>query len=137
MPQARSTTPAATDRSGRRRLSRRRAALKILLAWVFVGELVAAAAFQPARPAPSAALAAPGHPSAAPTPLVVRDRAVRLVGAGRPATDRLLSRIASNLGPAVDRVEAFWGLDWPRDISVVAPGSDDEFRAAAGGGPAA
>ncbi|HWY00518.1 MAG TPA: hypothetical protein VNY55_11730, partial [Mycobacterium sp.] len=31
-------------------------------------------------------------------------------------------------------VEAFWGVDWPRDISVVAAGSDDEFRAAAGGG---
>ena len=33
-------------------------------------------------------------------------------------------------------MESFWGLDWPRDISVVATGSDDEFRAAAGAGPA-
>ncbi|MEB3982376.1 hypothetical protein OQ968_14005 [Mycobacterium sp. 663a-19] len=78
--------------------------------------------------------AAPAEdPSAA--PLVVRDRAVYLLGGG-PATDRLLSRIASNIGAAVDRVEAFWGVDWPRDISVLATVSDDEFRAAAGGGPA-
>ena len=33
-------------------------------------------------------------------------------------------------------MEAFWGVDWPRDITVVAAGSDDQFRAAAGGGPA-
>jgi hypothetical protein len=68
--------------------------------------------------------------------LVVRDRAVQLLGLGGPATDHLLSRIASNIGAAVDRVEAFWGVDWPRNVSVVATGSDDEFRAAAGGGPA-
>ena len=53
----------------------------------------------------------------------------------RPAADRLLTRIASDIGAAVDAVEAFWGADWSRDISVVVAGSDDEFRAAAGGGP--
>ncbi len=111
----------------------------MLLAWIFVGELIAAAAFHaapdtPARPAPLVAPAPFSHPSAAPTTLAVRDRAVRLLGLGGPATDRLLSRIASNIGAAVDQVEAFWGVDWPRDISVVAAGSDDEFRAAAGGG---
>jgi hypothetical protein len=113
----------------------------MLLAWVFVGELIAAAVFHaapdtPARPAPLVAPAPFSRPSAAPTTLAVRDRAVRLLGLGGPATDRLLSRIASNIGAAVDQVEAFWGVDWPRDISVVAAGSDDEFRAAAGGGPA-
>jgi hypothetical protein len=125
---------------GRRRLSRQRRGLKILLAWIFVGELIAAAAFHPApetpaRPAPLVAPAPFNHPSAAPTPLVVRDRAVWLLGLGGPVADRLLSRIASDIGAAVDRVEAFWGGDWPHDISVVAAGSDDEFRAAAGGGP--
>ncbi|WP_175611326.1 hypothetical protein [Mycobacterium sp. SP-6446] len=107
-----------------------------MLAWIFAGELIAGAALN-AAPDTSAKPAQPsvGHPSTA--PLVVRDRAVRLLGGGGPATDRLLSRIASNIGAAVDAVEAFWGIDWPRDISVVATGSDDEFRAAAGGGPAA
>jgi hypothetical protein len=114
--------------------------LNILLAWVFAGELIAAAAFQaardtPARPAQLVA-PAPSHPSAAPPPLVVRDRAVRLLGLGGPATDRLLSRIASNIGAAVEKVESFWGVDWSREISVVAAGSEKEFRAAAGGGPA-
>jgi hypothetical protein len=80
-----------------------------------------------------AARNSPARP-AAPTPFVVRDRAVRLLGLGDPASDRLLSRVASNIGAAVDQVEAFWGVDWPRDIVVVAAGSDEQFRAAAGGG---
>jgi hypothetical protein len=69
-------------------------------------------------------------------PLVVGDRTVRLIGLGGADAERLLSRIASNIGVAVDKVEAFWGADWSREISVVAAGSDDQFRAAAGGGPA-
>jgi hypothetical protein len=109
---------------------------------VFVVELMVAAAvpFDAARDrqARPAQLVAPAHshPSAATAPLVVGDRAVRLLGLGGPATDRLLSRVASNIGTAVDQVEAFWGVDWSRDISVLAAGSDEQFRAAAGGGPA-
>jgi hypothetical protein len=41
------------------------------------------------------------------------------------------------MGPAVDAVEAFWGTDWPRDIDVVATGSQRQFEARAGGGPSA
>ena len=68
--------------------------------------------------------------------LVVGDRTVRLLGLGGPASNRLLSRVASDIGAAVNAVEAFWGVDWPREISVLAAGSDEQFRAAAGGGPA-
>ncbi len=75
------------------------------------------------------------HPIAGRAPVVVGDREVRLLGLGGPAADRLLSRVASEMGAAVDKVEAFWGVDWSRDISVVVAGSDDQFRAAAGGGP--
>ena len=80
-------------------------------------------------------LVAPAHrqASAVAPPLIVGDRSVRLLGG--PASDRLLSRVASNIGAAIDRVEAFWGRDWPRDISVLAAGSDEQFRVAAGGGP--
>jgi hypothetical protein len=78
---------------------------------------------------------APTHPNAAPAPLIVGDREVRLIGG--PAVDRLLARIASEMRTAIDKVEAFWGTDWSRDISVVVAGSDDEFRTAAGGGPPA
>src|SRR6201997_1392030 len=138
MPQARSTTPAATERFAR---ARRRRGLPILLAWVFLLELVAAAAV-PARLerdrfARHAQVVVPTHrPISAPAPpLIVGDRAVRLIGLGGPASDRLLSRIASNMGAAVAAVEAFWGVDWARIISVVAAGSDDQCRAAAGGGP--
>ncbi|KKB98580.1 hypothetical protein AWC17_02290 [Mycobacterium nebraskense] len=69
--------------------------------------------------------------------LVVGDRTVRLVGLGDPAGDRLLSRVASDIGAAINAVEAFWGVGWSRDISVVAAHTDEEFRAAAGGGAAA
>ncbi len=72
--------------------------------------------------------------SAPAAPITVGDRDVRLIGLGAPATDRLLSRVASNVGTAIDAVEAFWGVDWSRTISVVAAGSDDQFRTAAGGG---
>ena len=67
--------------------------------------------------------------------MVVGDRAVRLIGLGGPAADHLLSRVASNIGAAIDAVESFWGVDWSRIVSVVVAGSDDQFRAAAGGGP--
>ena len=73
--------------------------------------------------------------SAPAAPMMVGDRAVRLIGLGGPASDRLLSRVASNIGAAIDAVEAFWGVDWSREVSLVAAGSDDQFRVAAGGGP--
>ncbi len=68
--------------------------------------------------------------------LTVGDRRVRLVGSDVPASDHLMSRIAANIGGAIDEVKAFWGADWSRDVSVVVAGSDEEFHAAAGGGPA-
>lgn len=101
----------------------------MLLACVLALELVAAAAvpirLERERDRAAAHLA---------SPMIVGDRAVRLVGLGGPASDRLLSRVASNMGAAVDKVEAFWGVDWSREISIVAAGTDDQFRAAAGGG---
>ena len=54
---------------------------------------------------------------------------------GGQGGERLLSRIASDIGAAVDAVEDFWGHDWSRDISIVVAGTDEQFSAAAGGGP--
>ena len=108
---------------------------------MFVVELTAAAAvpfnLQHEGSARPAQLVAPARRqvSALAPPLIVGDRSVRLLGG--PATDRLLSRVASNIGAAIDHVEAFWGHDWSRDISVLAAGSDEQFRVAAGGGPPA
>lgn len=137
MPQARSTTPAATrgSRTPRQRLS-------VLLAWVFVVELIVAAAvpFDAARDGRlrPAQLITPARSevTAATKSLVVGDRTVRLLGLGGPAADRLLSRVASNMAAAIAAVEAFWGVDWSREITVVAARTDEEFRAAAGGGSA-
>lgn len=74
--------------------------------------------------------------SASTKTITAGDRTVRLLGLGGAASDRLLSRVASTMGAAIAAVESFWGVDWPHEISVVAAGTDEEFRAAAGGGPA-
>lgn len=76
------------------------------------------------------------RPAAPARTLVVGDRAVRLVSLGGPPSDRLLTRVADDIGVAIDAVVAFWGADWPHDISVVAAGSREQFLAAVGGGPA-
>ncbi len=67
----------------------------------------------------------------------VGDRSLRLTDLGGPQSQTLLTRVAGNIGGAVDAVEAFWGRDWPRDIDVVVTGSQQQFEAQAGGGPAA
>ena len=69
--------------------------------------------------------------------MVAADRTVRMTSLGGPKAEALLSRIAANIGQAVDSVQAFWGTDWPRDIAVVATGSQRQFETEAGGGPAA
>ena len=61
---------------------------------------------------------------------------MRSVNLGGPDADRLLSRVAADMRSAVDAVVAFWGVDWSPEISVVATGTDEQFQAAAGGGPA-
>ena len=67
----------------------------------------------------------------------VGDRTVRMTNLGGAQSEALLNRVAANIGQAVDAVEAFWGTDWPRDIAVVATGSQRQFETEAGGGPAA
>ncbi|OBA64182.1 hypothetical protein A5647_03790 [Mycobacterium sp. 1100029.7] len=111
---------------------------------MFVAEFAVAAALpldahhaHEGRTTPAQLVAAPtSRPAAEPAPLVVGDREVRLLSLGGPAADRLLNRIAANVGAAIAKVEAFWGTDWSRDIAVEAAGSDEQFRAAAGGGAA-
>jgi len=65
------------------------------------------------------------------------DRTVRLTNLGGPQQEALLSRVAAEIRRAVDAVEAFWGTDWPREIAVVATGSQRQFETEAGGGPPA
>jgi hypothetical protein len=113
---------------------------------VFVVELITALSIGGAVPlhaerdraVRSAQVVTPVHAQASPVARQFRvgDRRVRLLGSNVPAIDRLMSRIAADIGGAVDEVQAFWGVDWSRDISVVVAGTDEEFHAAAGGGPA-
>ncbi|BBZ40096.1 hypothetical protein MCNS_31590 [Mycobacterium conspicuum] len=135
MPPGRSTTRVATNRSGARRRWP-----PILLAWVLIVELITAAAV-PLRAEQAARHAQVVTPARAPASPVTRefrvgDRQVRLVGSTVPAVARMMSQIEADIGGAVDAVQAFWGTDWTREISIVVAGTDEEFRVAAGGGPA-
>ena len=78
-------------------------------------------------------LAVPG-PATEP-PLVVGDhRSVVLDNLGGPSGAQLLARIAADIGPAVEAVEAFWGTDWSHQVEVTATGSDQQFATLAGAG---
>lgn len=110
-----------------------------MLAGALAVELVTAAAVivgSTWHPAGSTVAKAPWSTSA-PSTVVVAGRTVRLANQGGAANEPLLARVATDMGPAVDAVDAFWGPDWPREISVVATGSADQFRSEAGGGTAA
>jgi hypothetical protein len=89
----------------------------------------------PVRPV-VAAPASVTTPTAASTVEPLSDgRTVRLVGLGGAHTTPLLARIAAQMNDAAKAVTAFWGPDWPRDVLIVAAGSDAEFGRLAGGGP--
>lgn len=96
---------------------------------LLVAELAAAAIVLalPARDAPMR----PGRQAVA--PLIVGDhRSVALINLSGSRAAVLLTRVAANIGAAVDAVEAFWGTDWTHHILVVATGSQAQFAAQAG-----
>ncbi len=64
-------------------------------------------------------------------------RTLHVTNLGGPPQQALLIRVAADIGPAIDAVDAFWGSDWPRDIDVVATGTQPQFEATAGGGSSA
>ena len=47
----------------------------------------------------------------------------------------MIDRIGAELPAAAAAVTAFWGPDWPREISVVVTESEEQFRVLAHGGP--
>jgi hypothetical protein len=122
----RSTTSAATDR-------RRVGALlvaELICALFLVGRPQSA----PARPV-EAAPASLTTTASSTTQTLDDGRTVHLVGLGGAHTAPLLTRIAAQMNDAAKAVTAFWGPDWPRDIVIVAAGSDAQFGNLAGGGP--
>ncbi|MCV7261177.1 hypothetical protein [Mycobacterium shimoidei] len=82
-------------------------------------------------------LTRPQAQSDIPPTVAAAGRTVRLVNAGGPVAEPLLRRVAANIGAAVETVQTFWGADWPREITIVATGSQRQFEAEAGGGNAA
>jgi hypothetical protein len=79
----------------------------------------------------------PRPPSVSAQGLEVGDRILRTTNLGGSREQALLTRIAGDIGQAIDAVEDFWGTDWPHEIDVVATGSQQQFEATAGGGSAA
>ena len=108
---------------------------------ILVTELICAVLLigRPQAPPANPVVAAPASlttPTAASTTETLDDgRTVHLVGLGGAHTAPLLARIAAQMNDAARAVTAFWGPDWPRDVVIVAAGSDAEFGTLAGGGP--
>ena len=73
----------------------------------------------------------PPSPSAPTTIRLVDGRTVDLLALDPGST--LPGRITAELEGAVAAVTAFWGEDWRRQITIVTAGTDEEFRALAGG----
>ena len=68
-------------------------------------------------------------PTAASTTETLDDgRTVHLIGLGGAHTAPLLARIAAQMNDAGRAVTAFWGPEWPRDVVIVAAGSDARIR---------
>lgn len=109
----------------------------VLLAQLIVAVIVV----WPASAAPPIGPRLDAAPTAEPTvatpesqTIRLRDgRSVQLVTLG--ASGDLPDRLAGEFDGAADAVTAFWGADWPRRIEVVLAGSDEQFRALAGGAP--
>jgi hypothetical protein len=123
----RSTTSAATDR-------RRLAALlvtELICGLLLVGRPQA----EPAQPVVAAPVSLTTPTTASTTETLDDGRTVHLVGLGGAHTAPLLDRIAAEMNDAAQAVTAFWGPDWPRDVVIVAVGTDAEFGTLAGGGP--
>jgi hypothetical protein len=79
----------------------------------------------------------PGPPSVGVRALEVGDRILRTTNLGGSREQTLLTRVAADIGQSIGAVESFWGTDWPRDIDVIATGSQQQFETKAGGGSAA
>ncbi len=123
----RSSTSVATDR--------RRIGVLLVAELICALFLVGRSHPVPARPV-VAAPASVTTPTAASTTETLDDgRTVRLVGLGGMHTAPLLTRIGAQMNEAAAAVTAFWGPDWPREVPIVAAGSDAEFGRLAGGGP--
>jgi hypothetical protein len=120
----RSTTSAGTSRP--------------LLGFLVV-ELIVAVTLVGRSAAPSVAPAPAVTPTtsvaASSTTVLADGRTVELMNLGGPEARPLLDRLSGEMDGAARAVTAFWGDDWPRDIVVVATGSDEQFRALGGGGP--
>ncbi|WP_267309141.1 eCIS core domain-containing protein [Mycobacterium barrassiae] len=117
---------------------RSRAKSRTTLAALLIAELITAlflvggTGSAPSGP-PIATPASLTIPTSASTSQTLRDgRTVRLIGLGGH-TAPLLHRISRQLDDAADAVTAFWGADWPREIVIVAAGTDAQFAAVGGG----
>lgn len=95
-----------------------------MLAAVLAAELLAAGILLGSQPAPRPVIAPSPE---APADVVGASRHLSPVSLGGARTDALLTRVQTGLGAAVTDVERFWGVDWPREVVVVATDSEAQF----------
>lgn len=107
-----------------------------LLGLLLIVELIVAVTLvgRPDSPPPSPVTAPTTSAVASSTVTVSDGRAVELMSLGGSTTQPLLDRVSGAMDDAVRAVTAFWGAEWPREITIVATASDEQFRALAGGG---
>lgn len=123
----RSTTSAAT--------SRRRIGALLVTELICALFLVGRTPSGPVEPVVAAPASLTTPAAASTTETLTDGRTVHLVGLGGAHTASLLARIGAEMSEAAQAVTAFWGPDWPREVVIVAAGSDVEFGSLAGGGP--
>jgi hypothetical protein len=79
---------------------------------------------------------APVTPSDVANSRTLKDgRIVTLMPLGGADTTRLIERITPELNGAAEAVTAFWGEVWPRQVLIVAAGTDQDFLGMGGGTP--
>ncbi|MEW5812717.1 MAG: peptidase [Actinomycetota bacterium] len=131
----RSTTSAATDRARSRHRIAALLGAEALCAVLLIGGAHPGTPGAPALAAPSAVPAEPlAGPAALRTVTTPDGRSAQLIDLGAGAT-ALLDHVAAELPAAERAVTAFWGAQWPTDISIVVAGSPEQFAALAGAGP--
>ena len=109
----------------------------LLAELVLAGALIAWPSSTAAVPAATPSVSVvPAAPPTVTNSKTLRDgRTVTLMPLGGAATSLLTDRIAAELDGAAAAVTAFWGDDWPRQLLVVAAGTDQDFLGMDGGTP--
>ncbi|WP_102142667.1 peptidase [Mycobacterium hubeiense] len=112
----------------------KRLLLGILLTELIFGVLLLGQPAAPQIPRLAAPAAHTTFTGGSTTLMLPDGRRVALVDLGGPDAASLLTRVTAEIADAANAVTAFWGPDWPREVTIAATATDEQFTALAGGG---